>query len=181
MKWILKRLPHWQSILGVYATAAFVIYSWTILTSFWKVPSWLYFLSIGEVISIYAYAFVVAFLESLFVLGVLLAPGFVLPNKWWNAQFTSIGMAWTLVAEGSVMLRLYTNRTPDAWDQFLGSMGAWWVYSSLAAIVLSLLISKIAWLRNGMKLFADRLVVFLYIYMPLTAISFLIVIWRNFF
>jgi membrane-anchored protein YejM (alkaline phosphatase superfamily) len=33
-----------------------VIYSWTILHFFWRLPGWLYFMSIGEVLTVYAYS-----------------------------------------------------------------------------------------------------------------------------
>ena len=179
MNKLLERLPDRQRILGVYATTVFVIYGWTLWRSFWKVPSWVFFLSIGEILSVYAYAFVVAFLESVLMLSILLLIGFVLPPGWWNDRFASMGMIWLVVVEGSVMLRLYTNRAPEFWDSFLSTQATWWTYTLLLALALTLLAVFVEPFRRGLERVADRFVVFLYLYMPLTVLSFLVVVLRN--
>jgi len=175
----LERLPDRRSIIGVYATAVFVIYGWTLLNSFWKVPSWMFFLSIWEILSVYAYTLVVAFAESALVLLVLIFIGIVLPARWWNDRFTSLGAVWLIVVEASVMLRLYTYRTPEVWETFAHHQGWWWAFTFLIATVFSILVFYVQSVQHGLELLADRLVVFLYLYMPLTALSFLVVFLRN--
>ena len=115
----IARLPDRRSIIGVYATAVFIVYGWTLMASFWKVPSWLYFLKIKEILSVYAYSFVIDFAESVSLLLVALLIGMVLPKRWWNSQFVSKSAVWILVVMGSIMLRLYTNRAPDDWEGFV--------------------------------------------------------------
>ena len=176
---LLKRLPDRQSILGVYATAVFMIYGWTIWRSFWKLPSWMFVLNLWEIFSVYAYAFVVAFLESILVLAILIFIGFVLPSRWWNDRFTSMGLIWLIVFEGSIMLRLYGNRAPAFWEDFVYNQGPWWAYTLALALLLSLVVPRVRWLGKGFELLAERMVVFLYIYLPLTVISFMVVILRN--
>ena len=175
------RLPEWRSILGVYAAAAFLVYGWTLLASFWKVPSWLFFLKIGEVLSVYAYSFSIAFAESVLLLFVALLVGFLLPKRWWNDQFVPKSGIWIIVILTSIMLRLYTNRAPEFWEDFVYNQGAWWGYTVLLGIVLSTLFSRVPLLHKGLESLADRLVVFLYVYMPLTVISILVVLLRNIF
>lgn len=179
MNKLLNRLPDWQSIFGVYATAVFVIYGWTLWRSFWKVPSWMFFLNIGEILSVYAYAFVVAFFESILVLSVLLLIGIILPPRLWNDRFSSVGLIWLAVVEGSGMLRLYTNRAPEFWESFLNAQAAWWTYTILLALALTLLAVFVKPFQRGLELIANRFIVFLYIYMPLTVLSFLVVVLRN--
>jgi hypothetical protein len=178
---ILARLPDRRAIIGVYATAAFLVYSWTLLASFWKVPSWLYFLKISEILSVYAYSLVINFGESMLLIFLALIAGFILPHRWWNAQFTSRGVIWISVLMGSIMLRLYTNRAPDYWEDFVYHQWAWWGWTILLAVVLDYLASRINLLRKGLENLADRLVVFLYIYLPLTAVSIIVVFVRIFF
>ena len=36
---LLTRLSDRRSVISVYVTAAFLVYGWTLLASFWKVPS----------------------------------------------------------------------------------------------------------------------------------------------
>ena len=175
---LFARLPERRSILGVYATAVFLAYGWTLLASFWKVPSWMFFMRISDILSVYAYSFVIDFAESLLLLGMMLLAGVLLPKRWWNAQFTSKGVLWILVLTGSMMLRLYTNRSPDRWESFVSEQGMWWGYTLLLALALSFLVSRIPLLRRGLESLADRLVAFLYIYLPLTVIAIVVVFAR---
>jgi hypothetical protein len=174
-------LPDRRSILGVYATAVFLVYSWTLFASFWKVPSWLFFLNLSEILSIYAYSFVIDFAESLALLFFMLLVGMLLPRRWWNAQFTTMGVVWLMVLMGSTMIRLYTNRTPDGWEEFVYHQWAWWGPTLLFGLTLSFIFSYVSWLRKGLENFVDRLIVFLYLYLPLTALSVIVVLARIIF
>lgn len=178
MKKLLARLPDRQSILYVYATAVFMVYGWTLYTSFWKVPSWFFYLTLGEVLSLYSYSFVINFLESLLLVFPLLLFGVVLPARWWNRHFVPYGMAWVVSIAGSAMLRLYNLREPNMWEDFLHNQGLWWGLTASLAIALSYLISRVSLLRKGAEQLADRLVIFLYIYLPLTILSFIVLLVR---
>ena len=57
LKLISERMPDLKNILAVYAFIVTLVYSWTLFTSFYKLPSWLFYLSIGQILSVYAYAF----------------------------------------------------------------------------------------------------------------------------
>jgi hypothetical protein len=174
MKKLLVRLPDSQSVLYVYATAVFLVYGWTLVTSFWKVPSWLFYLTLGEVLSIYSYSFVVNFLESVLLMLPLLVIAFILPERFWRRHFTSYGIVWVLCVAGSMMVSLYTMRTPNVWNQFVHSQTAWWSGTALLMIALGFVVSHISCLETAIAQLADRLVVFLYVYLPLTAISFVV-------
>lgn len=181
MSKLIARLPDRRSIIGVYGVAVFLAYSWTLLASFWKVPSWLFYLKVGEIFSVYAYAFVVDFIESLLLLFLMVLVGLLLPRRLWNAKFKTLGALWIMVLLGSIMLRLYTNRAPDYWEEFVYDQWAWWGYTLLAGIILSFAFSRVGWLRKGLEALVDRLVVFLYLYLPLTAIAILVVFTRILF
>ena len=49
-----RRLPALQQILSVLALVAVPFYGWTIMVFFWKLPGWLYFLSVGEIATLLA-------------------------------------------------------------------------------------------------------------------------------
>jgi len=76
------------------------------------------------------------------------------------------------------MLRLYTNRTPDDWESFVYNQWTWWGFTFLLGILLSYLSSHVDWLRAGLENLGDRLVAFLYIYLPLTVVSIIVVFIR---
>ena len=107
--------------------------------------------------------------------------GFILPHRWWNSQFTSRSVLWISILMGSIMVRLYTNRAPDYWEDFVYHQWAWWGWTILLAVVLNFLAAHIGLMRKGLENLADRLVVFLYIYLPLTAVSMIVVFVRIFF
>lgn len=178
MNKLVSRLPNRRSIIGVYATAVFLVYGWTLLASFWKVPSWMFYLKVSEILSVYAYSFVIDFIESVLLLFVAVFIGLLLPKRWWNAQFITKGAIWIIVLMGSIMLRLYTNRAPDDWENFVYNQWPWWGFTFLLGTVLSFVFSRVSWLRSGLEALADRLVVFLYIYLPLTILSVIIVFAR---
>jgi hypothetical protein len=178
MNKLAARLPEKRSILNVYGTAVFLVYGWTLLASFWKVPSWLFFLRLSDILSVYAYSFVIDFSESVLLLVAALLVGVLLPWRWWNTEFTAKGVLWILVLMGSVMLRLFTNRSPEGWEDFVHNQGIWWGVTLLLGIALNLLMSRIPILRQGLENLADRLIVFLYIYLPVTALSIVIVFAR---
>jgi hypothetical protein len=159
----------------------FLVYTWTLYTSFWKLPSWLFFLRVGEILSIYAYAFVINFLESILLLLIVLLPAMFLPRSWWTDTFISRGLALILIILGSAALHLSLYRTPDTRPLFVSGQFTWWLVTLLVAVILVWVAGSLPWIRRGLEALADRFIVFLYIYLPLTVLAFIVVIGRIFF
>ncbi len=174
------RIPDKRNIVTVYAVAMFLVYTWTLFTSFWKLPSWLFFLEFGEIVSIYAYAFLVNFMESILLLFPVLLASIVLPRHWWADTFIPKGFVLILVILVSALMHLTLYRTPDTREAFLSSQSGWWAGTSLIAVFLTWIAGRINWIRHGLESMADRFVVFLYLYLPLTAFALLIVLVRIF-
>ena len=82
MTWLKRRLPHWDSILAVFAAIAFFTYGRTIYIFIFKVPAWLTFLRADEIGSALAYGLVFDLFESLAILGALLGVCLLLPSTW---------------------------------------------------------------------------------------------------
>ena len=173
-----RRIPDRRGIVTVYAVAMSLVYTWTVFASFWKLPSWLFFLNTGEIVSIYAYAFLVNFLESILLLFVALLPGIALPRRWWTDALISRGFVLILVILGSAELHLTLFRTPDTRELFVNSQPAWWIVTLLIAIVLTWVAGRATSVRKALENMADRFIIFLYIYLPLTAFALLIVLVR---
>ncbi len=177
---VLQRIPDKRNIVTVFAVAMFLVYTWTLYTSFWKLPSWLFFLEMGEIISIYAYAFVLNLLESLLLLLIALVPAVLLPRRWWTEAFIPKGFALILIVLVSALLHMSRYRTPDTRAIFINSQFIWWMVTSLIAALLTWLVGRVQWARTGLESMADRFIIFFYIYLPLTAIGLLIVLARIF-
>ena len=178
---IRARIPDRRNIVTVFAVAMFLVYTWTLYTSFWKLPSWLFFLRAGEILSIYAYAFVVNFLESILLLLIVLVPAILLPPAWWTNAFIAKGLALILLILGSAALHLSRYPTPDTRPIFVHGQFLWWIITLLVAIILTWIAGGVKWIRSGLESMADRFVVFLYIYLPLTFLALIVVIIRIFF
>ena len=174
------RIPDKRNIVTVLAVAMFLVYTWTLFTSFWKLPSWLFFLQVGEILSVYAYAFVVNFIESLVLLLIVLLPAMLLPRKLWTDTFVSRGFALILIVLGSATLHMSLYRTPDTRDTFIQGQFIWWVGTLLLAVLLTWVAGRVKWLRSALENMADRFVVFLYLYLPLTMLAAVIVLARIF-
>ena len=177
-----ERLPKSKHIRNLFAVIVCLIYSWTLITSFYKLPSWLFYLNIGQVASIYAYSFVVDLVESILfttlILFLGLIPFFILRDK---DIFQSRSVIAAVILLGSSMLRLVLFKDNENPGAFADWQLIWWGCTFLLAIFLAAITPKIKWLKNILEGFPERAVVFLYIYLPLSALSFIVVIFRNTF
>lgn len=177
-----KRLPSKREILLVFAATVFPVYSWAMLRLFYILPSWLKFLSPGEIITTSMYIFPGALLESAIILAGLLFIAFILPPKYFRNQF---------VAQGSLLVWLYA-----AWSAFLidhitlafdWSLREIAVYASifLAIVIAStvllcfLAVYRFKALNRLIVTIVERLTIFLYLYIPLSLIGLAVVIVRN--
>lgn len=173
------RFPDSQSILLVFAAVSLVFYGWTIVSSAWKLNSWLNNLNVWEILSLFSYLFIWNFLESVAVLAGLLGLSTLLPGKFLKEKFVVRGVivAFCLIGSMMLQLKLYTDGMRG---RVVDSLGLWWFITVVALTVLAWVLPK--W-RAGETLvqeFADRSTVFLYIFMPLTAIGFLVIVFRIF-
>jgi hypothetical protein len=174
------RLPSRQNILGVYAVIVFLVYSWTLVTSFYKLPSWLFYLNIGQVLSVYAYAFLVDLLDSIFALAGVLFLDLTLFLALRNAEeFRSRSIIVVLVVLISSALRFMLFPDYEDISGFLTGEAVWWTIFLPLGFLTAVGISKVRWARKILDGIAERAVVFLYIYLPLSLVSLLVVLIRN--
>jgi hypothetical protein len=177
---ILRRFPDVSAIFPVYAVIAVPIFGWTITSGFWKLPSWLNFLNFGEISAIFAYAMMTAFLESLLVCGLVLLLCLLLPARTFRDQFvvrgTWLAMGLTLSVLGHAAWRGITRFTyTDV------SLVTWSILSTLMIAVMTILSGRVRFMAKLAEWISDRLTVFLYILIPVSILSILIVFVRNAF
>jgi hypothetical protein len=174
--WIAKRLPTTQQTAAVYGVIVLIVYGWTLYWFAWKLPSWLYFLSVGEMLVALAYSMVVNFIESLIVLVALLLLCAILPPRWFRDRFTALGTALVIL---SLVALAYYLGTIIALQDFPPHL-RWYTLLAVTGIVLVVfLISRIKLLVKLLEEIANRAVIFLYVFLPISAISFIVVLIRN--
>jgi hypothetical protein len=176
------RLPDSRNVTGLYAVIVCLVYSWTLFTSFYKLPAWMFYLNLGEIASIYAYAFLFDLVESILLLLVVLFFEFTLflflKNRE-ELQTRAVVMAFALLCSMAVRLALFKDY--EEMGGFVNDEPAWWGFAIAVSMLCSVLVSKSRLLRSIVGGFTERAVIFLYIYLPLSLLSVVIVIWRNLF
>lgn len=153
-----------------------VVYSWTIIHFLWRLPGWLYFLSVGEVMTVYAYSMVTNLFESLFILCLPLGLSFILPRTWFSDSFIARGItvAFSCLAYIVYLLNQFESRDdyPRAEVRLLPVV-------LLVSIALAFLIGRVKLIARAIEFFAEQTTVFLYITIPLSLLSLLVVFVRS--
>ena len=176
---MLKRFPARTDIPPVFAVITFMLYAWTLVHFFWALPSQSFYLYIGEIFSVFSYALTETLFESLALLGFLLALCFLLPPAVLRDVFVVRGTSLALILTGSVML--FWNRFSALGLSMAGNIYLWTAVTNGAALLIAFLSTRIGILAKVLAGFADRLIVFLYLLMPLSAIALGTVLVRSLF
>jgi hypothetical protein len=170
-----KKIPPLHEILALYATIVFLIYGWASITFFWKVPSWLYFLSLGEIAAILFYTFASSLLECTIILLIFLFASLVLPTKWLHNKFAVRGSLivyaltfWVVLFTLNSLIQLPT--TSDVITFGIGML-----VTSVLAILLA---EKFSFIQRLVITLGNRLTIFLYLWLPLGLIGILMIIFR---
>jgi hypothetical protein len=173
---ISSRLPKLQQVASVYAIIVLFVYGWTIYWYLWKLPSWLDFMTASELLAVFAYSMVVNFLESLFVLILPIALSLILPVNWFRDQFVARGVALVVVLLTAL---LFTSRIIAGLADLPPYLG-WIIFGVILVAVLAVhIFGKVGFLRRTLEEVSDRAVIFLYVSVPVSAVSLIVVVIRN--
>ena len=174
---MINRLPNLQAILQVYAVIAVMLSAWTLTAFLWKLSAWLLILNLGEIFTVFSYVIVTNLVESLIVLFLLLLACVLLPHQILRDHFVVRGgiLSIGFIAALMVFVKLEMQFGPESRTLLL--------IGPLAILLLSAVLlsssSKIRFLHSGILWISDRLVVFLYILVPLFLILLGYVLFRN--
>lgn len=173
-----SRIPTRSQILPVYAVIVLILYSWTIGWFFWKLPGWLYYLNVGEILTMYAYSAATNAVESLLVLCLPLTLVLILPKKWFYDTFVARGACLVMAGLGYMMFLGQQLKNRDDYPSL--ALPAWSLILACGAIVLSVFIAgRLAVMRKALEWVAEQATIFLYIYVPLSIVSVLVVAIRS--
>jgi hypothetical protein len=173
---IKNKLPSLAQVYPVYAIIVILTYGWTIYWALWKLPSWLDFLPLGEIGVIFCYLVATNFFESLLALFGVIIVSLVLPRKWFREVFVSRGSVLAASILISIMIFEYHFDKPS--DYFY-KFPSYLPLILLIAGVLTFLAGWIRMIRKAVEVFAENAVIFLFISLPLSLLSLIVVIVRN--
>jgi len=171
-----KRLPDIQSIVQVYAVIAVMFAGWTITAFLWKLAAWLLLLNLGEILTLLSYGMAANFLESLVILLILLGLCALLPARVLRDDFIVRGTVLSVGLIGSVMAFVSSEM------RFGIDSGPLLLIAPIAVLLLMAFLlhsSTYHRLRFAALWLSDHVVVFLFILIPIFAVAFLYVIYRN--
>jgi hypothetical protein len=174
-------LPPLPQIKLVYALQVSLVFSWVFLLFFYDLPRWLLFLTPLEILVVLAYALSFAFLDSLAFLVLLLVPSLFIYKKYLKEEFVPVlgalsisGYSWI------VYLRFLYQRALVKDATWMETRFPLWLLLALASTALvGLLFHRSDRLAGGVRWFAEKAQVFLYLYPPLGVICILVVVVRN--
>jgi hypothetical protein len=174
----MKRFPTLEKLLPVYSIVVVVIYSWSLLRFFWRLPSLLFYSTAGEIAITYAYLVAVNFLESIVILLALIILSIILPGRWFFDRFVTKSVL--LVSLGLWYLGYIASHI-SAEAPYPYDLIRWSPAVAVLIFALVFLLDQVGFLRKIILGLADSLIVFLFISIPISVISLLVVIVRNIF
>jgi hypothetical protein len=171
------RLPSRDQVISQFASCVFLVYTWTIFSFLYKLPGWLMFLNLSEVLGVFSYALASALVESLLILLFLVALAVLLPKPWFGDRFVAQGTVLAVVLSfWSVVFQFIYASTPR-WDT--SKMLLWFLLLLLSTPIAGFLVHRLERFGGLVNAFADRLTLFLYVYVPMGLLGLAIVAVRN--
>jgi hypothetical protein len=175
------KLPSRQEALAVFSVIVFIVFSWSLYRTFWWIPSWLEYLSIWSILVIIAYVMAFALFESLAMMGLMLVLCLIIPRNAFKDQFIAQGSilslllglgAFLIQRDVGVIYRLELEQTLLYPALILAGM-------VIVVYFLSFSFKKIPLLSRLALAAAERMTIFVYLYIPLGLIGLLVVVARN--
>ena len=176
-----SKLPSRQEVLPVCSVIVFIVFTWTLYRMFFQIPSLLFYMRVWDVLIIISYVLMFALFESVIVLGLLLIFSLVIPAKYFKDNFVAQGSTVVLmISMGAVALQRKMNimYRLDGWELIL------YPFIFLAAIVFVIFVSSFIYdrfkiLPRIINTVAERMIVFVILYVPLSILGMLLVFVRN--
>lgn len=173
---LLKRFPEKGQMVSVYAVGATILYSWAFFNAIQEfAKNWSLHLNISEILGLFSYTMAGTFLESVLFFLVLLLISFILPKKIFSDKFILRGTILTITFLGSIIY-LYTQTFTYG---LLDNIGKWGVFFASFTFLLILLGEVNEFAARVIQSIADRCTVFLYVYLPISFISMIVIFIRN--
>lgn len=150
---------------------------------FWQIPSWLGYLSLWTVLTLGAYVLSFALFESLILLGLIVLLSLVFPKKMIGDKFVAQGSLWAItISLGAYLIQRRIGLIYKlAFEQLIVYSLALVGGMLVLLVIYAILLDRLGFLSRWVEVFAERMTVFAYIYIPLGVLSLALVILRNLF
>ncbi len=173
---LLNRIPKKEQIIPVYSVGVTILYFWAILNAIRDlIRNWSLYLSVSEMLGLFSYIMAGTFLESLLLILVLLVVSFILPPTIFADKFVLRGTILTITLLGSIVYLYQLTLTFG----ILENIGKYIVFFMSFTCIFMVFGELNQFVAQLVKSTAERCVIFLYIYLPLSFISLIVIFARN--
>lgn len=172
----MRRLPNKNQIISVYAVGVTILFSWaTIMLIRDSLFNWILYFNVIEILSLTTYIMSSAFFESILLIAVLLLVGVILPRAWLIDKFVIRGSSIIIAFLGAIIY--YNTQTPLG--EALINIYKFPVAFGIGYLVLLSAAKYSSLVEKTIELIAERCTIFLYVYMPISLISVVVILFRN--
>ncbi|MFC2052902.1 hypothetical protein ACFLV7_01270 [Chloroflexota bacterium] len=176
-------MPTIQEVLPVFSIIMFFVFTWTLYTMFYYLPSWLGDMYSKDILILSTYVFTFALLESLVVLGGMVLLALVLPARFFKDQFVAQGGFFAVLV--SLAAYLIHPKLVDALPLRLLYLVQIPIIALAGIIILMVLLSflfdRLPGFTRVVNAFVEGMTIFAYIYLPLGLLSLFVVLLRIIF
>ena len=174
---ISSRLPSRQQSIQVFGIIVLMVYSWTILWFLWRLPTWLIFLTAWEILGVLSFSLVTALIDSLVILCLLMILAVCLPKGWLLESFVGRGGALAATAIAYMMFVDMNFKHEMLFPEL--PVKAWLLALPILTVALiPYATGRIPLLRKAVEAFADRATIFVYLMLPLSGLSIVVLVVR---
>jgi hypothetical protein len=172
-----NRFPKFQEIIPVYAVNVVILYTFSLWFSFQDFSrNWILYMDIKDIFGAFAYIITGSFIESLLAIGFLIFVYFLFPSSAKQGRFVLYGTTLTITFLLALMLRAGTYAGVS---DILKNNNMIFAFFAACTLTLSLVAERLKFARSAIETFADRCVIFLYIYLPLSLLAVMVAVIRN--
>lgn len=154
----------------------FVTYSWSLLGFLNKLSSFLLHFTLGEIGNIFAFMMAFTLLESLAVTAVLALLAVILPSAWLRDGFALKGFVIVLIATATSILFQRTLEEDYPSPLLLLAVT---LIPLMATVAVLAFLRSMPRVRNILRNIQDRILIMLFVYVPIGLISLAFVMVRN--
>ena len=176
-----SKLPSRQEALPVFSTIVFFVFTWALYLMFNQVPAWLFFMNVWNVLVLTAYVLAFALFESGVMLAFMVLLSLVFPARLFKQKF--VAQSVTLIVLMSIGAVWVQRHVSSIYSLVLWELITYPIFFLIAIVLLTLgfsfLYDRFKRLPRFIMSIADRMMIFFYVYVPLSLISIVVIIVRN--
>jgi len=173
---LIERFPSTAKLNSTFALILLVIHTWSVWQFLYRLPSYLMYLDLLNLLAVFAYYMAFAFVESIILLVLFGMIAIILPKNWYADHFEAVNLP--IVLGMAVSAAKYQQQIGNTYSG-ISSILTWFGFTFLIVLSLALIFGIIGPLRKLSGKVMERISIMSYLYIPIGLFSLLVVVFRN--